>query len=297
MQIIIISSNNATHKHWQLSLKSFLIFAGAFMVVLATIMISIETKANIPAIPSPSLLVSSLSNETETTQQDSEVILQEYYVQRLGQLQAESIRLKALTEKIANMTGVDTDVFVLNDSPGQGGYDLDGKRLSLKDFKQELTSLENSFKSQNESLAVLHNFYITNETIESAIPQGSPSEEGWVSSYYGKRIDPFNGKKVFHHGIDIAGRQGSPILAVADGIITWTGRRSGYGRLVEIDHGNGYVTRYAHNKELVVKTGDRIKKGQAIALMGSTGRSTGPHVHYEVLLDGKTINPYTFVKG
>jgi len=297
MQIIIISSNNATHKHWHLSLKSFLIFAGAFIAVLATIMMLIETKANIPVIPSHSSLVSMLSDDAEMAEQDSQVILQQYYVQRLGQLQAESIRLKALTEKIASMAGVDTEVFVLNDSPGQGGYDFDGKQLSLKDFKQELASLENTFETQNENLAVLQSFYITNETIESAIPHGSPSEEGWVSSYYGKRIDPFNGKKVFHHGIDIAGRKGSPILAVADGVISWTGKRSGYGQLVEIDHGNGYVTRYAHNEELIAKTGDRVKKGQAIALMGSTGRSTGPHVHYEVLLDGKTINPYSFVKG
>jgi len=297
MQIIIISSNKSAHKHWQLSLKSFLLFTGAFIAVLVTIMMAIETKANIPTTHSPSELALTSSNDDNTSAQDSEVILQEYYVQRLGQLQAESIRLKALTERIAKMVGVDTEVFVLNEQPGQGGYNLGGNSISLADFKQELTSVENNFESQNKSLAVLQSLYIVNETIQSAIPRGSPSAEGWVSSNYGKRIDPFNGKKAFHHGIDIAGRQGSPILAAADGIITWTGRRSGYGRLVEIDHGNGYVTRYAHNEELIAKTGDRVKKGQEIALMGSTGRSTGPHVHYEVLLDGKTINPYSFVKG
>jgi len=297
MQIIIISSNKSAHKHWHLSLKSVLLFTGAFIAVLATIMMAIETKANVPSNLSPSQLASTSSSNLETSAPDSEVILQEYYVQRLGQLQAESIRLKALTEKIAKMVGVDTDVFVLNEQPGQGGYNLGGNNISLADFKQELASVENNFESQNESLGVLQSLYIANETIQSAIPHGSPSADGWVSSNYGKRIDPFNGKKVFHHGIDIAGRKGSPVLAVADGVITWTGRRSGYGQLVEIDHGNGYVTRYAHNAGLTAKTGDRVKRGQEIALMGSTGRSTGPHVHYEVLLDGKTINPYGFIKG
>jgi len=270
---------------------------GIFIVALAIIMMLIDSKANNSPIPSQNPLVSNSANEVATKEQYSEQRLDEYYVQRLGQLQAESIRLKALAEKIANMTGVDTDVFELNNNPAQGGYDLQGKPLSLADFKQELGAVEDSFKAQKENLGLLQNLYITNMGIQSAIPQGSPSEEGWISSVYGKRIDPFNGKKTFHHGIDIAGRSGSPILAVADGIITWTGKRSGYGQLVEIDHGNGYVTRYAHNKTLIAKLGDRVAKGESIALMGSTGRSTGPHVHFEVLLEGKALNPYSFVKG
>ena len=272
-------------------------FAGVFIVVLATIMMSIDSKANNSPIPDQSSLASISPNDVITDEQSIEKTPEQYYVQRLGQLQAESIRLKALTEKIASMAGVDTDLFELNNNPAQGGYDFEGKPLSLNDFKQELESIEDSFEAQNASLSLLQNFYITNTGIQAAIPQGSPSEEGWISSAYGKRIDPFNGKKVFHHGIDIAGKQGSPILAVADGIITWTGKRSGYGQLVEIDHGNGYVTRYAHNKALIAQVGDRVTKGQSIALMGSTGRSTGPHVHFEVLLEGKAINPYSFVKG
>lgn len=296
MQIIIISSNKSTHKHWHFTLKNILLFLLVLLTVSITIMMSIESKAKHNSdITFQSAHVAMLSSENEYS--DPNLILQDYYVQRLGQLQAESIRLKALTTKIANMAGIDMDVFVLEANPAQGGYDLDGKSISLEDFKDGLSSLEYSFQSQKENLGILQDFYITSEGIQSAIPQGSPSEEGWISSYYGKRIDPFNGKKVFHHGIDIAGRQGSSVMAVADGIVMWTGKRSGYGQLVEIDHGNGYITRYAHNKELIAKVGDRVKKGQSIALMGSTGRSTGPHVHFEVLLDGKTINPYKFVKG
>ena len=261
-------------------------------------MISLNTKANTsPASQLVSPIILMQVNNEDSVEQKSELAIQEYYTQRLGQLQAESIRLKALTEKIAKMSGVNIDVFELESIPPQGGLAENGQDVSVTNFQWELEQLASSFKMQDENLEMLQGFYLTNDSIKSAIPQGSPSKEGWISSYYGKRIDPFSGKKAFHHGLDIAGRQGSDVLAVADGIISWTGKRSGYGQLVEIDHGNGYITRYAHNKELIVQIGDRIKKGQAIALMGSTGRSTGPHVHFEVLRDGKKINPYGFVKG
>ncbi|NOQ93916.1 MAG: peptidoglycan DD-metalloendopeptidase family protein [Methylophaga sp.] len=298
MQIIIIPSNNRTHKHWHFTRKSFFLLVGVFTAVLVTIMMSVDTKANISLVPEA--IAPTISMQTEDaglTEQNSELAIQEYYAQRLGQLQAESIRLKALTEKIAKMAGIDTAVFELEIRPPQGGIALEGQDISQTSFQQELKQLANTFKTQDRQLEMLQNVYLTNDSIRSAIPQGSPSKEGWISSYYGKRIDPFNGKKVFHHGLDIAGKLGSKVFSVADGIITWTGKRSGYGQLVEIDHGNGYITRYAHNKTLIVKVGDRVEKGQAIALMGSTGRSTGPHVHFEVLRDGKTINPYSFVKG
>ena len=108
-------------------------------------------------------------------------------------------------------------------------------------------------------------------------------------------MDPFNGKKVFHDGIDFAGKTGSSVHSVADGIVSWAGMKGGYGGLIEIDHGNGYMTRYAHNKTLKVYSGDRVVKGDVLALMGSTGRSTGPHVHFEVLKDGKPVNPYNYI--
>ncbi|HEX7026750.1 MAG TPA: M23 family metallopeptidase, partial [Gammaproteobacteria bacterium] len=116
-----------------------------------------------------------------------------------------------------------------------------------------------------------------------------------VSSYYGYRNNPFDGGREFHKGIDIAGKEGTEIIAVAGGVVTWSDRRWGYGNLVEVNHGNGYVTRYAHCSKLLVKEGEAVKKGQVIALMGSTGRSTGPHVHFEVLQEGKQVNPLDFI--
>jgi len=220
-----------------------------------------------------------------------------YYAQRLGQLQAESIRLKAITEKIAQVAGMDLSSFNLAENPGQGGVDQSGQILSGDSLQNSLSQLQESFELQGEQLEFLDSYYLTEGSIESAIPQGYPIKKGWISSYYGNRIDPFNGKKTFHHGLDFAGKKDSKIFAVAEGIVAWTGTRSGYGKMVDIEHGNGYITRYAHAKELIVKVGERVQKGKAIAIMGSTGRSTGPHVHFEVLRDGKTLNPYSFVKG
>ncbi len=133
---------------------------------------------------------------------------------------------------------------------------------------------------------------LIDSTLQSqTIPTGSPTLDGWVSSLFGKRTDPMTGRVEFHDGIDYAGKSGSPILAVASGIVTWSGVRHGYGNMVEINHGNGYQTRYAHNKKNIVVVGEKVDKGQIIALMGSSGRSTGTHVHFEVVNNGKAVNP------
>jgi murein DD-endopeptidase MepM/ murein hydrolase activator NlpD len=127
-------------------------------------------------------------------------------------------------------------------------------------------------------------------------PQGSPVEGGWMSSYYGRRTDPFTGKPANHKGVDFAGKAGASVFAVADGVVTWSSKRYGYGELVEINHGNGYSTRYAHNSENLVAVGDEVSKGETVALMGDTGRATGPNLHFEVLHQGKQVNPVNFVR-
>jgi murein DD-endopeptidase MepM/ murein hydrolase activator NlpD len=128
-------------------------------------------------------------------------------------------------------------------------------------------------------------------------PMGQPVKHGFISSLYGMRNDPFTGKRTMHKGVDFAGKEGSDVVAVAAGVVTQASMQSGYGMLVEINHGKGYVTRYGHNKELLVEVGDRVKPGQVIGKMGSTGRSTGPHVHFEVLLNDKVVNPTKYIKA
>jgi murein DD-endopeptidase MepM/ murein hydrolase activator NlpD len=117
-----------------------------------------------------------------------------------------------------------------------------------------------------------------------------------MSSYYGRRTDPFTGKPANHKGVDFAGKAGASVFAVADGVVTWSSKRYGYGELVEINHGNGYSTRYAHNSENLVAVGDEVSKGETVALMGDTGRATGPNLHFEVLHQGKQVNPVNFVR-
>ncbi len=146
-------------------------------------------------------------------------------------------------------------------------------------------------------LARLTEFLDQHRQDQATRPKGRPVIQGkaWLSSKYGERVDPFNGKITMHRGMDFAGPKGSPVLAVAAGIVTYAGTHRDFGLLVEVDHGNGYTSRYGHHEEIRVAVGEAVKRGQTLALMGSTGRSTGPHVHYEVLYKGKHINPAQFI--
>jgi murein DD-endopeptidase MepM/ murein hydrolase activator NlpD len=131
---------------------------------------------------------------------------------------------------------------------------------------------------------------------ERVSPAGRPVKSGWMSSYFGRRTDPFTGKPANHKGVDFAGKEGAEVVAVADGVVTWSSKRYGYGQLVEINHGNGYATRYAHNSENLVDVGQEVRKGQTVALMGDTGRATGPNLHFEVLHKGRAVNPVKFIQ-
>lgn len=296
MQIIIISPNNTSHRHWQISPKKLFMLAGFSVLLLMASFIFINQQFNLSSTNiTPAVISHNPSRDKAIIAQQDETSLQDYYAKRLGQLQAESIRLTALTEKLAEVAGVDVSEFQLDTLPAQGGIDEIGESLPPELFKIEMTQLTDRFNKQEQQLTTIQNLFLTRDSITSGIPQGRPIDGGWLSSSYGYRIDPFNGKKTFHSGIDFAAKEGSEVIAVADGIVSFIGERNGYGELIELDHGNGYVTRYAHNEKIIVKTGDRIKKGEPIALVGSTGRSTGPHVHYEVLLEGIKIDPYKLV--
>ncbi|RME32910.1 MAG: M23 family metallopeptidase, partial [Gammaproteobacteria bacterium] len=152
-------------------------------------------------------------------------------------------------------------------------------------------------QDRGSKLLAMKQLLMEQQLQKELLPEGRPVIKGWLSSPFGKRIDPLTGRRDFHPGVDFAGHKGSEVLAVASGVVSYAGRRSGYGNIVEIVHGDGLVTRYAHNQKNLVEAGQRVKKGQVIALMGNTGRSTGPHVHFEVLKDGKLLNPRNIVKG
>jgi murein DD-endopeptidase MepM/ murein hydrolase activator NlpD len=216
---------------------------------------------------------------------------------RVGQLQARMLRLDALGKRLIGRADLDGEEFDFDSVPATGGPQSVAELVPTDpaDFLVMLDSLDASLTDRAQKLGVLEALLMDRDLRERLMPSGRPIDKGWLSSKYGKRADPFSGKQEYHKGVDFAGREGADVLAVADGVVTWAGKRSGYGNLVEINHGNGYVTRYGHNKKNTVVVGAAVQKGQQIALMGSTGRSTGPHVHFEVLRNGRQVNPSKFI--
>jgi murein DD-endopeptidase MepM/ murein hydrolase activator NlpD len=216
---------------------------------------------------------------------------------RLAELQAASIRLDALGERLAQMGQLSLDEFDFSAPAPVGGpeeYDTVDS-ANENELRSAIDALSEKLRRQSSQLDALQ-FLMVNRQLENDLtPAGWPVRKGWISSRYGERSDPFTGERVHHKGVDFAGTRGTEVLSVASGVVIRASRQASYGKTIEIDHGNGYRTRYAHNQDLVVKPGDHVTAGQVIARMGSTGRSSAPHVHFEVLKDGASINPSSFV--
>lgn len=218
---------------------------------------------------------------------------------RVGQMNAHMIRLDALGRRLTEMADLDKGEFNFDVEPAVGGPEglVEGAIAASPDLTSMLDDLTSQIKDRERQLSVLESLISTRNLSRQIVPGGRPVTSGWISSYFGHRADPFTGRNAFHRGIDFAGPAGAEVVAVASGVVTYTKERFGYGRTVEINHGNGYVTRYAHNQRVLVEIGDTVQKGQAIALIGSTGRSTGPHLHFEVLKQGRAVDPMSFVRA
>src|SRR5262245_24039730 len=214
---------------------------------------------------------------------------------RVGRMQAQLIRLDALGKQLTEVAKLKRGEFDFDEPPAVGGPEGAGEGPVVPALDAMLDSMDAQIDDRRRQLTALQNLIMTRELARQIVPGGRPIESGYISSLYGQRTDPFDGNQATHRGLDFAGVAGTEVLAVADGIVSHTGMDGGYGRMIEITHGNGYVTRYAHNAKILVQPGQTVKRGDAIALMGSTGRSTGPHVHFEVLRDGKPMNPLSFV--
>jgi murein DD-endopeptidase MepM/ murein hydrolase activator NlpD len=216
---------------------------------------------------------------------------------RVGQMQAQLLRLDALGKHLTDVAKLNRGEFDFDNPPAVGGPETGaGEGPVVPALDSMLDSMNAQIDDRRRQLMALQNLILTRELAQQIVPGGRPVESGYISSLYGQRTDPFDGNQATHNGIDFAGAAGSRVLAVADGIVSHAGPDGGYGRLIEITHGNGYITRYAHNAKLLVVPGQTVKRGDAIALMGSTGRSTGTHLHFEVLRDGRSVNPLSFVR-
>jgi murein DD-endopeptidase MepM/ murein hydrolase activator NlpD len=216
---------------------------------------------------------------------------------KLADMQTQIQRLDALGSRLVAQAKLNPAEFSFNQMPSMGGP-LDNNPVDIHVKNELLTKITDMFETiQNKAqeLSALESIMLSHHIEQESRLEGKPISSGWLSSYYGIRKDPFSGLPAMHKGLDFAGKEGEPVLATGAGIITWSGSRYGYGELVEIDHGGGLVTRYGHNKEVNVKIGDVVTKGQSIAVMGNTGRSTGAHVHYEVIHKGKQQDPLPYV--
>jgi murein DD-endopeptidase MepM/ murein hydrolase activator NlpD len=216
---------------------------------------------------------------------------------KTGTLDANLLRLNALGKRLAEMADIKSSEFDFDRDPPQGGPESGtaGRGVELAVVDAQLFTLQRTIDFRTTQLSALEKLLLGRQLTQQTLPAGRPVYAGYMSSGFGERMDPFNGEEAFHKGIDFAAPAGSDVSAVADGIVTWAGARNGFGVLVEIDHGNGYVTRYAHNSRAMVTVGEKVQRGQAVAVVGSTGRSTGPHVHFEVLKNAVAINPMSFI--
>ncbi|WP_149195494.1 M23 family metallopeptidase [Luteimonas suaedae] len=213
---------------------------------------------------------------------------------RMGELQAQANRLNALGERLTRVGKLGDGEFDFTSPVGLGGPGP-VQDMPARGLREGMDAVDAELHESGRQLSVLEALLFDQQLERAALPSRSPVASSYITSGYGSRADPFNGGRAFHKGIDFDARSGDPVMTVADGVVSYSGYRSGYGNVVEVDHGNGYVTRYAHNSRNTVKVGDLVRVGQQIARAGSTGRSTGAHVHFEVWENGRVVNPRKFL--
>lgn len=217
---------------------------------------------------------------------------------KLGQMQAHVLRLDSIGERLAKVAGISRKEFDFNKTPGQGGPEssVPAQDLSMVELGEQLDLLRRQLDDRSDRLGLLDALLQQQQVNKFALPTTRPVHTGWYSSNFGWRIDPFTGQKAFHEGVDFMADIGTAVYAAGAGVVVYSDKSNGYGNMIEIDHGNGLISRYGHASKLLVKVGDVVLKGQKIAEVGSTGRSTGPHLHFEVRYRGAPQNPEHYLQ-
>lgn len=216
---------------------------------------------------------------------------------RLAQLQARIVRLDALGERLTGIAKLDKGEFDFSQPPAMGGPESAdiGSAYRAPEYLELLGRLAKDIENRELQLSVLETLLVDRKIQGDVFLAGRPIKKGWMSSRFGRRNDPITGRLAWHNGVDFAAKEGSDVNTVAAGVVVYAGERSGYGKMVEVNHGKGFSTRYGHHKKLLVKVGDIVKKGQVVGIMGSSGRSTGPHVHFEVFKNGRVVDPSAYI--
>ena len=302
MNIILVSERLAKARTLSLGLPQFaLLGLAALATVLSLaaalnyIMLRYAAELNIPYLQT--ILLSAQRQQHEKTESYLRENLNAMAV-KLGQMQAQLLRLDTLGERLANLAGMKPQDLVFSELPGRGGAvsSLPPQDLSLGDFTRQLDSLTRQVDDRGDKLGVLESLFTLDSAKKKLIPTMLPVEGGWYSSNFGWRIDPFNGQRAFHEGIDVIAEKGTTIRAAAGGVVVYSEVHPQYGNMIEIDHGNDFITRYAHASKRTVKVGDVVLRGAKIGEVGNTGRATGTHLHFEVRQRGAPVNPARFLR-
>jgi murein DD-endopeptidase MepM/ murein hydrolase activator NlpD len=267
----------------------------ALAAALNYLMLRAAADFNIPYLQT--MLLSAQQEQHERSQSYLRENLNAMAV-RLGQMQAQLLRLDTLGERLAKLAGFKPQELVFNEPPGRGGAvsSLPSQDLSLGDFTRQLDVLTRQVDDRGDKLGILESLFTLDSAKKKLIPTMLPVEGGWYSSNYGWRIDPFTGQRAFHEGIDVIAEQGTTIRAAAGGVVVYSEFHPQYGNMVEIDHGNDLISRYAHASKRAVKVGDVVLRGAKIGEVGRTGRATGTHLHFEVRQRGAPANPAQFLR-
>lgn len=284
-------------RHWTLGGFGLLLLFLSF-----TLLFNYVTLRYAASIKHPLLQAILLDDQREEARKTQEVIQGHLNAMavRLGELQAQLLQLDGLGERLAQMAGLKPKDLPPPSEPGKapgrgGPAPTLSRDLSVDEFGSLLSELSHAVEERSDQLTVLEALLVSTSVNKKFLPSLAPVDGGWLSSSFGWRIDPFSGQKSFHEGLDFPSESGTPIVAAASGKVIFADVHPQYGKMVEIDHGNGLVTRYAHASKLFVKEGDFIVRGQKVAAVGSTGRATGPHLHFEVRLNGVPQNPARFL--
>jgi murein DD-endopeptidase MepM/ murein hydrolase activator NlpD len=300
VQIIVVSSDFRTKKSLSVGIPQVVGLTVALVVALgmtATLAnyLSLKYAATSDHPLIRSVLLADQHAEAKQRQQQIQDNINSLAV-KLGEVQAHMLRLDGLGEKLAKVAGLKPqELPSATANSGRGGAATSGAPLSIGDFAQQLGELSKTVDVKADQLSVLEALLVEGSAQRKFLPTLPPIENINYTSNFGYRIDPFSGHSTFHEGVDFAAESGTPINSAASGKVIYADVHPAYGKCVEIDHGNGLVTRYAHGSELLVKEGDLVVRGQRIARVGSTGRSTGPHLHFEVRLNGVAQNPGRFL--
>ncbi len=293
MNIILVSNNMAkarTFNRWQ-----SMLLLGALLTLPALLTLAFILPQG-PQVLQAVNPVSLLPAKFRLTSSDRQEHINALAIQ-LGLIQARVIRLDALGERLAKMAGIKENELDLHTPAGQGGPMLRPYNLSEQDIEAKMAALVAELEQKSDRYGALEAMLLQQSLKKNTLPSGKPVDAAYNSSSYGWRVDPFTGQMAFHEGLDFMAEAGTPIYAAASGIVTDAEKTSDYGNIVRLDHGSGVETRYAHASRILVKPGQRVEKGQIIAEIGNTGRSTGSHLHFEVRMNGAALDPRKFLKS